>query len=228
MAGYTRYLEHVRDLTDGKRLISSGMRHETERCAAALEAAQAGATVALISSGDAGIYGMAGLALELAHAGGSGIAIEVVPGVSAAQAAAARLGAPLTLDYACISLSDLLVPWQTIRTRLAAVAAADLVTALYNPRSTKRVTQLEEAVAIFREHRPGTTPVGIGVDLGAADERVCLTDLDHLLDQEVDMRTVVVIGNRTTRDLAGWMVTPRGYAKRWEERGERVEGNLAG
>lgn len=211
MAGYTRYLEHVRDLTDGKRLISSGMRQETERCAAALEAAQAGATVALISSGDAGIYGMAGLALELAHASGSGIAIEVVPGVSAAQAAAARLGAPLTLDYACISLSDLLVPWETIRTRLAAVAVADLVTALYNPRSTKRVTQLEEAVAIFREHRPGTTPVGLGVDLGAADEHVFLTDLDHLLDQEVDMRTVVVIGNRTTRNLAGWMVTPRGY-----------------
>jgi len=217
VAGYTRYLEHIRDLTDGKQLISSGMRQETERCIAALNAAQAGATVALISSGDAGIYGMAGLALELAHASGSGIAIEIVPGVSAAQTAAARLGAPLTLDYACISLSDLLVPWETIRTRLAAVAAADLVTALYNPRSTKRVTQLEEAVAIFREHRPGTTPVGIGVDLGSADERVCLTDLEHLLDQEVDMRTVVVIGNRTTRDLAGWMVTPRGYEKRWEE-----------
>jgi len=217
VAGYTRYLEHIRDLTDGKQLISSGMRQETERCIAALNAAQAGATVALISSGDAGIYGMAGLALELAHASGSGIAIEIVPGVSAAQTAAARLGAPLTLDYACISLSDLLVPWETIRTRLAAVAAADLVTALYNPRSTKRVTQLEEAVAIFREHRPGTTPVGIGVDLGSADERVCLTDLEHLLDQEVDMRTVVVIGNRTTRDLAGWMVTPRGYERKRDE-----------
>jgi precorrin-3B C17-methyltransferase len=171
-----------------------------------------GATVALVSSGDPGVYGMAGLAIELAAARGWTVPIEVVPGVSAAQAAAARLGAPLALDYACISLSDLLVPWVTIRSRLAAVAAADLVVALYNPRSIRRVAQLEEAVAIFREHRPGTTPVGIGTAIGTDDEKMCLTDLDHVLEQDVNMRTVVIIGNTTSRCLGPWFVTPRGYA----------------
>ena len=135
-----------------------------------------------MSSGDPGVYGMAGLAIELAAARGISVPIEIVPGVSAAQAAAARLGAPLALDYACISLSDLLVPWATIRERLAAVAAADLVVALYNPRSARRVAQLEEAVAIFREHRPGTTPVGIAAEIGTENERVRVTDLEHLLD----------------------------------------------
>jgi precorrin-3B C17-methyltransferase len=211
VAGYTRYLEHVADLTAGKELISSGMRQETARCEAALEAAESGRTVALVSSGDAGIYGMAGLALELAAARNSRIGIEIIPGVSAAQAAAARLGAPLMLDYACISLSDLLVPWEQIRIRLEAVAAADLVTALYNPRSTKRVTQLEEAVQIFLRHRPESTPVGIGVSVGSPDERILMSTLGDLLAEDIDMRTVVIIGNRTTRDLAGWMVTPRGY-----------------
>lgn len=211
MAGYTRYLDLVRDLTGGKELIASGMRQEVDRCEAALRRASEGAVVSLVSSGDPGIYGMAGLAIELAAARGLSVPIEIVPGVSAAQAAAARLGAPLTLDYACISLSDLLVPWATIRVRLAAVAAADLVVALYNPRSTRRVTQLDEAVAIFREHRPGATPVGIGVAIGTGEESVLITDLDHVLEQEIDMRTVVIIGNTTSRCLGPWFVTPRGY-----------------
>jgi precorrin-3B C17-methyltransferase len=201
----------VRDLTAGKELISSGMRQEVDRCEAALRRAAEGAVVSLVSSGDPGVYGMAGLAIELALARGIDVPIEIVPGVSAAQAAAARLGAPLTLDYACISLSDLLVPWETIKVRLAAVAAADLVTALYNPRSTRRVTQLEEATAIFRQHRPGATPVGIATAMGTDEERVLVTDLDRLLEQDVDMRTVVVIGNRTSRCLEPWFVTPRGY-----------------
>jgi precorrin-3B C17-methyltransferase len=217
VAGYNRYLDLVRDLTEGKELIASGMRQETERCEAALQRAMEGATVALVSSGDPGVYGMAGLAIELAAARGWTVPIEVVPGVSAAQAAAARLGAPLALDYACISLSDLLVPWVTIRSRLAAVAAADLVVALYNPRSIRRVAQLEEAVAIFREHRPGTTPVGIGTAIGTDDEKMCLTDLDHVLEQDVNMRTVVIIGNTTSRCLGPWFVTPRGYVVKGRE-----------
>ncbi len=214
IAGYTRYLEHVADLTEGKDLIASGMRQEIARCEAAIDAAESGKTVALISSGDAGIYGMAGLALELAAARKSRIEMEIVPGVSAAQAAAARLGAPLMLDYACISLSDLLVPWEQILLRIEAVAAADLVTALYNPRSTKRVTQLEEAVHIFLQHRPVTTPVGIGIAVGSPDERILMSSLGKLLEEEIDMRTLVIIGNCTSKTLGPWFVTPRGYGAR--------------
>lgn len=210
--GYAPYLLSLRDLTQGKELIASGMRQEIERCEAALRRARDGALVALVSSGDPGIYGMAGLALELSQARGYRVAIEIVPGVSAAHAAAARLGAPLALDYACISLSDLLVPWKTIQARLEAVAAADLVVALYNPRSSRRVRQLEEAVVVFRKYRPGSTPVGLATALGATDERVLVTDLAHLLQEIVDMRTVVIVGNRRSRCLGKWFITPRGYA----------------
>ena len=211
VVGYKLYLEHIRDLTAGKELISSGMTQETERCQAALERARDGAVVAFVSSGDAGVYGMAGLALEMAAADGVSVPIEIVPGVSAANAAAARFGAPLMLDYACISLSDLLVPWETIRQRVEAVAAADLVVALYNPKSTKRVQQIEEVAAIFRQHRPGSTPVGVATAVGSEDERVVLSDLDHFLDVKMGMRSVVIIGNRSSQCLDGWFVTPRGY-----------------
>jgi len=204
-------VDYLDDLVTGKEIFSTGMREEKERCRLAIDRARAGAVVSLISSGDPGIYGMAGLVLEMLAGESQPVPVKIIPGVSAAQIAAARLGAPLTLDYACISLSDLLVPWETIRGRLEAVAAADLVTALYNPRSMRRISQLEEAVAIFKKHRPDTTPAGIATALGAADENVILTDLGHLLDQEIDMRTVVLIGNRTSRNLNGWFVTPRGY-----------------
>jgi precorrin-3B C17-methyltransferase len=211
VAGYDLYLEHVQDLTDGKTLISSGMTGEVERCRAALQAAAAGRTVALVSSGDAGIYGMAGLALEMATAEGFTVPIEIVPGVSAASAAAAAFGAPLMLDWACLSLSDLLADWGTIRRRLEAVAAADLVLALYNPRSRKRVRQLEEAAEILQRHRPGGTPVGIGTALGAPDQRLVLTTLERLCGEDVGMRSLVIVGNSTSRVEAGWFLTPRGY-----------------
>jgi len=211
IVGYKRYLELVQDLTAGKELVASGMRQEVDRCRLALDLAAAGKTVALISSGDAGIYGMAGLAIELAEASGQKVAIEIVPGITAASAAGARLGAPLMLDFAAISLSDLLVPWDMIRRRLEAVAAADLVVALYNPRSSKRVVQLEEAVEIFRRHRPAQTPVGLAVELGTDQERLVLSDLGHLLEQAVDMRTIVLIGNSASKVVNGWFVTSRGY-----------------
>lgn len=188
------------------------MTQEVDRCRAGLRCAREGAVVAIVSSGDAGVYGMAGLALELAAAEGLRLPIEIVPGVSAAHAAAARLGAPLALDYACISLSDLLVPWETIRQRIEAVAAADLVVALYNPKSTKRVRQIEEAAGIFRRHRPASTPVGVASAVGSAQERIVLTTLDRFLEEEIGMRTVVIIGNRSSQCLNGWFVTPRGYA----------------
>jgi precorrin-3B C17-methyltransferase len=211
IVGYKRYLELISDLTRDKRLISSGMRQETERCRKALELARSGETVALISSGDSGVYGMAGLALELNLAENFSVPIEIVPGLTAGGAAAARLGAPLMLDFATISLSDLLVPWETIRRRLEAVAAADLVTVLYNPRSKKRVKQLDEAIAIFGRHRPGTTPVGIGTAVGTAEEQIILTDLDHVLSQEIGMRSLLIIGNHSSKKLMNWFITPRGY-----------------
>jgi precorrin-3B C17-methyltransferase len=219
IVGYARYLELIADLTANKKLISSGMRQETERCRRALEAARYGETVALISSGDSGIYGMAGLALELNVAEDFSVPIEIVPGLTAGGAAAARLGAPLMLDYATISLSDLLVPWETIRQRLEAVAAADLVTVLYNPKSKKRVKQLDEAIAIFARHRPGTTPVGIGTAVGTVEEQIILTDLDHVLSQEIGMRSLLIIGNRSSKKLENWFVTPRGY----NVQGERLK-----
>jgi precorrin-3B C17-methyltransferase len=211
IVGYTRYLELIRDLTTGKELIATGMMQEVERCRSALARARAGQEVALVSSGDPGIYGMAGLVLELAAADQTAVAIEIIPGVSSSGAAAARLGAPLMCDFATISLSDLLVPWEIIRARLTAVAAADLVTVLYNPRSKKRRSQLEEAAAIFRAVRPGTTPVGIGTAVGTAEESIVLTDLASFLKLEIGMRSIVIIGNRSSRRLGDWFITPRGY-----------------
>ncbi len=187
------------------------MTEEVHRCRQALARAREGETVSLVSSGDPGIYGMAGLAIELAAAEGPQVAIEIIPGITAAHAVSARLGAPLMLDYAVISLSDLLIPWEAICRRLEAVAAADLVAALYNPRSRKRARQIEEAAAIFRRHRPGTTPVGIGTSVGTEDERIVTTDLDHFLDEEIGMRSTVIIGNRSSKPTGGWFVTPRGY-----------------
>jgi precorrin-3B C17-methyltransferase len=187
------------------------MTREEERVQAAIEHAKQGEIVAIISSGDAGVYGMAGLAIEMAHHLAPGLSIEIIPGISAANSAAAALGAPLMLDYAVISLSDLLVPWEQIRGRLEAVAAADMVVALYNPRSTKRVTQLEEAVAIFLKHRPGSTPVGIGTAISSPDQRLVMTDLGSLLTQDVNMRSIVIIGNTQSKVIDGHFVTPRGY-----------------
>ncbi|MFH0937935.1 MAG: precorrin-3B C(17)-methyltransferase [Planctomycetota bacterium] len=212
VVGYTPYLKMVADLTVGRELISSGMTQEIARCELAIQRARQGAIVALLSSGDAGIYGMAGLALELIAGRKPDLRVEIVPGVSAAQAAAARLGAPLMLDYATISLSDLLIPWATIRSRLEAVAAADLVVALYNPRSKKRIRQLEEAAEIFRRHRPGRTPVGIGTCIGTEEEKIVLSDLNHFLDQDIGMRSVILIGNRSSKIMQGWFITPRGYS----------------
>lgn len=211
VVGYTRYLELVEDLTAGKELIGTGMTQEVERCRQALARAAEGNVVALVSSGDPGIYGMAGLAIELAHEDRVNVPIEIVPGVSAANAAAARLGAPLMCDFATLSMSDLLVPWETIQQRLEAVAAADLVVAIYNPRSKKRVEQLETAAAIFRKHRPGTTPVGVATAVGTPDERIEISDLDHFLDLDIAMRSIVIVGNRSSKHIADWFIAPRGY-----------------
>lgn len=211
IVGYPPYLKKIQDLTAGKEIIATGMTHEVERCRLALRRAADGAEVALVSSGDPGIYGLAGLAIELAAEDGTEVAIEVIPGVTAAAAAAARLGAPLMVDFAVISLSDRLVAWETIRTRLEAAAAADFVIALYNPRSRERRAQLDEAVAILRRRRPATTPVGIATAVGAAAERIVVTDLGRLLKFDIDMRTIVIVGNRSSKLIGKRFVTTRGY-----------------
>jgi len=211
VAGYKMYLDLIKDLTEGKEIISSGMTREVERCRAALESAAQGNVVALVSSGDAGIYGMAGLALELNHALEFHVPIETIPGVTSATAAAARIGSPLMLDFAVISLSDLLLSWETIRKRIEAVAGADLVIALYNPKSKKRTLHLKEAVAILLNCRPGSTPVGIVTDAGRPGEKIVLASLDKLLEADINMTSIIIVGNSTSKIIDGKFITPRGY-----------------
>ncbi|VAX25864.1 Cobalt-precorrin-3 C(17)-methyltransferase [hydrothermal vent metagenome] len=211
VVGYTKYVELVADIVKGKEVVSTGMTKETERCQEAIRRVLNGETVALISSGDPGVYGMAGLAIELASQNETDIPIEVIPGVSAANSAAARLGAPLALDFAAISLSDLLVEWSVIRKRLNAAAESGMVTVLYNPKSKKRVKQIEEAVGIFRKYRADSTPVGICDSISLEDEKITITDLGSTLEQEIGMRTTVIIGNSESKVINGRFVNPRGY-----------------
>jgi cobalt-precorrin 5A hydrolase/precorrin-3B C17-methyltransferase len=216
--GYGPYIEQCADLITGAHeVVASPIGDELVRAKQALAEAGRGRRVALVCSGDAGIFGMASIALELAAQeapdGCAGdIDIEVVPGVTAALAAAALLGAPLGHDHAVISLSDLLTPWDAIETRLRAAAAADLVVALYNPRSRGRAWQLDAARAIVLEHRPPGTPVGVVTDAGRPGERVSTTTLTDLDTTVVGMTTCVVIGSSSTRVLGNRLVTPRGYA----------------
>lgn len=209
--GYTPYLKSIEDLTKGKELVSTGMTFEVDRCRTALDHAASGKIAALVSSGDAGIYGMAGLAIELADQMKLKIPIEIIPGVTAASAAAARLGAPLMVDFSVISLSDRLVAWKVILKRIKAAAAADFVVALYNPRSNTRVHQLDETVAIFKRHRRGKTPVGVATAVGTKKESIIVTDLAHVLKTDVNMHSIVIIGNSTTKTIGDLMVTVRGY-----------------
>ncbi len=208
--GYKLYLAFVADLVEGKRTVASGMRQETKRVEAAIAEATAGARVAVISTGDAGVYGMAGLVLELLPEG-SPVTVEVVPGVTAASAAAACLGAPLMNDFAVVSLSDLLTPLEVIERRLIAAADGDFALALYNPRSTKRHEPLKLALEILRARREATTPVGLVRNALRDGQEVHLTTLGELREEDVDMMTILIVGNSLTRVRDGWMVTPRGY-----------------
>lgn len=210
--GYTAYLEQAADLLSGaQEIVGSPIGDEVVRAKHALRQAAAGRRVALVCSGDAGIYAMASIVFELADAAAPGTAIEVVPGVTAALAASALLGAPLGHDHVLISLSDLLTPWTVIEARVRAAAVSDLVVAFYNPRSRGRSWQLEAALQILRVERPGTTPIGIVTDAGRAGQRVRLASLDELDAAEVGMTTCVIVGSSATRVVAGRMVTPRGY-----------------
>ena len=212
IVGYTRYVELVRPLFPHKEYHATGMRGEEERCRWAVEAAKA-REVALIASGDAGVYGLAGLAIEMARE--AGVDVRVAPGLTAALTGAALLGAPINHDFVVISLSDLLTPWTVIEKRLHAAAEGDFVVVLYNPMSHSRRTQLARACEILLEHRPAETPAGLARNIGREGEACRLTTLGELRDCEVDMFTTVFIGSSQTRTVGGWLVTPRGY--RWED-----------
>ena len=213
VAGYTVYVDLLRDEFPRKRYIVTPMRKEVERCRAALAAAAEGHNVAMVCSGDPGVYGMAGLVLELAG-DYPPVQIEVVPGVSAANGGAAVLGAPLMHDYCVISLSDLLTPWEKIERRLVAAAESDLVIALYNPSSHKRPDYLRRACDILLAHKSPATVCGTVRNIGREGEEARVMTLAELRDAQVDMFTTVFVGNSQTMQLGGRMVTPRGYLQR--------------
>ncbi len=229
VVGYKTYVGLVAPLVQGKEIRASGMRKEIERCREALDLALGGRRVALVSGGDAGIYGMAGLVFDLCRAQGvavrdgcsveddsfDALLVEVIPGVAAFNAAAALLGAPLMHDFASVSLSDHLTPWDVIEKRLEAAAAADFVIALYNPRSATRPDGLERARSILLRHRPGDTPVGVVHKAMREGQQHWVTTLDALAPEEVDMQTVLLVGNSRTYIWNGWMVTPRGYLDKY-------------
>ncbi|GHA12263.1 precorrin-3B C(17)-methyltransferase [Streptomyces echinoruber] len=213
LVGLDQYVDQIRDLLrPGTRVLESGLGAEEERARTAVAEARKGHAVALIGSGDAGVYAMASPALAEA---GDDIDVVGVPGVTAALAAGAILGAPLGHDHVSISLSDLHTPWEVIERRVRAAAEADLVVTFYNPRSRGRHWQLPKALGILAEHRAPTTPVGVVRNASRPDESSRLTTLAELDPATVDMMTVVTVGNTATRAIAGRMVTPRGY--RWQE-----------
>ncbi|MEW2809721.1 precorrin-3B C(17)-methyltransferase [Streptomyces massasporeus] len=219
LVGLDQYVDQIRDLLrPGTRILESGLGAEEERARTAVEEARKGQAVALIGSGDAGVYAMASPALAEAS---DDIDVVGVPGVTAALAAGAILGAPLGHDHVSISLSDLHTPWEVIERRVRAAAEADIVVTFYNPRSRGRDWQLPKALGILAEHRTPATPVGVVRNASRADESSRLTTLGALDPATVDMMTVVTVGNTATRDIAGRMVTPRGY--RWQAAQEGAE-----
>ncbi len=217
VVGYSTYIGLIKDIIFHKERVSTGMTEEVERCRHAIRLAHKGKRVAVISSGDPGIYGMAGLVFEIIrHEGidqGAGIDIQVVPGIPAFCAAASLLGAPLMHDFASISLSDLLTPWDTILKRVEAASKADFVIVLYNPKSRKRHGQLREALDIVANYREMDAPAGIVHNATRDGEEVILTTLkgtDKYYD-EIGMTSIIIIGNSDTFIDNGRMVTPRGY-----------------
>lgn len=207
IVGYKPYIEYLGDLVEGKELFSTGMKGEIERCKEAIEQVRKGKTTSIISTGDAGLYGMAGPILELAE----GIDVEIIPGVTAAFSAASELGSPIMHDYAAISLSDLMTPWEIILKRVDNAAEADFVLAIYNPRSKGRPEHLEEAINLVRKHRKSTTPVGIVKNSGRPGTEITITTLEEMDFEMVDMLTVLIIGNSNTYAEGDKIITPRGY-----------------
>ena len=245
VVGYLTYLDLIKDLIEGKETIGTAMMQEVDRCQQAVDLAVEGHRVVVVSSGDSGIYGMAGLVLELANKVDADKRpdVQIIPGLSAVNVAASVLGAPLMHDFAVISLSDLMTPWDLIKKRASLAAEGDMVIALYNPRSKKRVTHLDEVRELVLQHRDPKTPVGIvqkagskkrvthldevrelvlqhrdpktpvGIvqKAGRAGQHMVISDLENFTKEEVDMQTLVIIGNSQTYVENGRMITPRGY-----------------
>ncbi len=217
--GYATYIRLVKDLLEGKEVIKKAMTEELDRAVQAYERARLGKKVAIVSSGDAGVYGMAGPTFEVLFQAGwtpdSPVAVEIVPGASAINTCAALVGAPLTHDFCAISLSDLLTPWPTIARRLNAVAYADFVVALYNPKSGRRTRQIEEAQRIFLDYRDPQTPVAVVKSAFRPKQRLQFTTLEKMTEADIGMLTTVLIGNSNTYVKHGLMITPRGYANKY-------------
>ena len=214
VVGYTAYVALIQDEFPDKEYRSTGMRKEVDRCRAAVEAAVEGHDVAMVCSGDSGVYGMAGLIYEVAQ-DYPPVDIEVVPGITAACGGAAVLGAPLTHDFAVVSLSDLLTPWELIEKRLTCAAEADFVLCIYNPMSHSRPDHLRRACDILlAAGKSPDTVCGTVRNIGRAGEEAGLLTLGRLRDTQVDMFTTVFVGNSQTKVLGGKMVTPRGYLQR--------------
>ena len=213
VVGYTTYLKLIEQLITDKVTVGTGMMQEVDRCQQAVDLAAEGYDTVVVSSGDPGIYGMAGLVIELADKldADKRPQVEIVPGISAVNMSAAILGAPLMHDFAVISLSDLMTPWDLIKKRAELSAEGDMVIALYNPRSMKRVTHLEEVRELVLKHRDPKTPVGIVQKAGREGQHAIISDLENFTKEEIDMQTLVIIGNSQTYVSDGRMITPRGY-----------------
>lgn len=231
IAGYTAYVDLIRPLVEGKKVVSTAMKKEVDRVQAAVDIALAGEPCALVSSGDPGIYAMAGLAFEICRArgirvlrpsdgsegaDGSSLTVEVVPGIPALASGGALLGAPLTHDFAVVSLSDLLTPWELIEKRIDAAASADFVIVIFNPKSKKRDWQLKKAQEIVLKHRSGDTTVGIVTNAMREGQTVTLTRLADLHMADVDMLTTVFIGSSASAAYLDFMFTPRGYSGKYD------------
>ena len=215
IAGYKLYLDQIKHLTEGKKIIPGGMRQEIQRCRAAMDAAIAGETVAVISSGDAGVYGMAGLLMELTKEDAyKDITVEVIPGITAALSCAALVGAPFMNDFAVISLSDLMTDEAVIKKRLAALAEADLPVAIYNPASTKRKVLLPYAVETFRRIG-GNLPCAIIRDAYRPEQQIHIATLDTFPFELVQMTTLVIFGNSQTVFDGKHFYNPRGYREKY-------------
>lgn len=236
VVGYQTYIDLIRPLLTDQEVVATGMKAEVKRCQLALDRARAGQRVALVSSGDAGIYGMAGLVLEMCSAQELKVGppevevevdfyLEVIPGVPALAAGAALLGAPLMHDFVAISLSDLLTPWETIVKRLELAAQGDFVIVLYNPKSKKRDWQLGAVRDLLLGHKDPKTPVGIASRAMREGQATIVTTLAEMLQHPVDMQTIVIIGNSQTYAYGLYMITPRGYKAKY---GGQVSGEKQG
>lgn len=227
VVGYKFYIDLLKPILKDQEVVATGMRGEVERGNLAIARAMAGQQVAIVSGGDAGIYGMAGLVLEICQARnlrpgppGAGpeadFELEIIPGVPALAAGAALLGAPLMHDFAAISLSDLLTPWKTIQRRLESAAQGDFVIVLYNPRSQKRHWQLSRGRELLLKSRSPQTPVGIVRRARRQGQEMVITTLGNLLDHPIDMQTIIIVGNSTTYVFGPYMITPRGYEAKYD------------